>query len=239
METTEGTLLDGRLRYAQPASGFRSGIEPVLLAASVPAKPGELVLEAGTGAGAALLCLAARVPIGHGLGIEQDAGLAALARANAAANALPVAVETADILTLRPNRPYDHALANPPYHPAAGTASPDRSRSRSKRAEAGLVAAWAAALGRSLRPGGTLTLILLPSRLPEALRGCEAAGCGSLRLLPLWPKAGRPARLMIVHATRLGRAPLALLPGLVLHEADGRFTEAADAILRHGAALAL
>jgi tRNA1Val (adenine37-N6)-methyltransferase len=53
MVTTEGHLLGGRIRYRQPDTGFRSGLEPVLLAASVPARPGEHVLEAGTGAGAA------------------------------------------------------------------------------------------------------------------------------------------------------------------------------------------
>ncbi|HJS85951.1 MAG TPA: SAM-dependent methyltransferase, partial [Acetobacteraceae bacterium] len=61
MDVTGGTLLGGRVRYAQPAEGFRSGIEPVLLAAAVPARPGECVLEGGSGAGAGLLCLAARI----------------------------------------------------------------------------------------------------------------------------------------------------------------------------------
>ena len=65
MLTSDGCLLDGRVRYAQPASGsdgYRTGIEPVLLAASIPAQAGQRVLEAGVGAGAGLICLAARVP---------------------------------------------------------------------------------------------------------------------------------------------------------------------------------
>ena len=83
---TGGYLLGGRVRYAQPRQGFRSGIEPVLLAAAVPARAGERVLEGGTGAGAALLCLAARVPGVHGVGIERDGTLVSLARRNASAN---------------------------------------------------------------------------------------------------------------------------------------------------------
>jgi tRNA1(Val) A37 N6-methylase TrmN6 len=55
MLTTDGHLLGGRVIYRQPATGFRSSIEPVLLAASVPSTPGEHILEAGTGHGAALL----------------------------------------------------------------------------------------------------------------------------------------------------------------------------------------
>ena len=84
---TQATLLGGRLRYAQPHAGFRTGIEPVLLAATVAARPGQRVLEAGTGAGAALLCLAARVPGIAATGIERDPALAEFARANFAANA--------------------------------------------------------------------------------------------------------------------------------------------------------
>ncbi len=86
LEVTQGHLLGGRVRYAQPRSGFRSGIEPVLLAAAIPARPGERVLEAGSGAGAALLCLAARVAGISGLGVERDPALVEIAASNAAAN---------------------------------------------------------------------------------------------------------------------------------------------------------
>ena len=88
-DQTDGHLLDGRVRYVQPRHGFRSGIEPVLLAAAVPARAGDRVLEGGSGAGAALLCLAARVPGVRGLGIEQDPALVTLAKRNAAANGWP------------------------------------------------------------------------------------------------------------------------------------------------------
>src|ERR1022692_4866870 len=83
---TSDRILGGRVKYIQPRDGLRAAIDPVLLAAAVPARPGERVLEGGTGAGAALLCLAARVPDISGLGIDRDAGLLRLAYANATAN---------------------------------------------------------------------------------------------------------------------------------------------------------
>ena len=83
---TEDRLLGGRVLYRQPREGFRAAIDPVLLAAAIPAWAGEHVLEGGTGAGAALLCLAARVPGITGLGIDRDPALVLVARANAAAN---------------------------------------------------------------------------------------------------------------------------------------------------------
>lgn len=239
---TDGHLLGGRVRYAQPREGFRSGIEPVLLAAAVPAVPGQRVLEGGSGAGAALLCLAARVPGVQGLGVERDPLLAALATQNAEANgAAGLAFLAADVTALRRldqgNAPFDHALANPPYHAPTGTASPLAGRVAAKRGEAGLLGAWARALGAVLRHRGTLTFILPAATLPECLDAMAAAECAASAVLPFWPKAGRPAKLVLVRGVKGGRAPLRLLPGLVLHEAGGEFTPAAEAILRGGAAL--
>lgn len=240
METTEGHLLGGRVRYAQPRAGFRSGIEPVLLAAFVPARPGEAVLEGGAGAGAALLCLAARVPGLRGLGIERDPALAALARANAAANAQPGLVfQQGDIghLGHHAGGAFDHAFANPPYHPAGGSASPDPGREDAKRAAPGTLAGWTETLARCLRPRGTLTLILPAGGAPEVLAAMAAAGVGGGVLLPLWPKPGRAAKLLLLRGTKGGKAPFRVLAGLVLHREEGGFTTEAESILRDGAAL--
>jgi tRNA1(Val) A37 N6-methylase TrmN6 len=69
-------------------------------------------------------------------------------------------------------------------------------------------------------------------------RALRAAGCGSQRLLPLWPHAGEPAKRVLLLARKGGRGPGVVLPGLVLHNADGGYTPAADAVLRGGAGLA-
>ena len=55
---TEDMLLDGRVKLAQPVDGLRTAIDAVLLAASVPVKAGQHVLDLGCGAGAVSLCLA-------------------------------------------------------------------------------------------------------------------------------------------------------------------------------------
>jgi len=237
MEFSEGTLLDGRVRYRQRLRGHRTGIEPVFLAAAVPARPGERVLEAGTGAGAALLCLAQRVPGIVGLGVELDPGLAALAAENFSANGcVSMCAVAGDIAGLADDA-FDHAMANPPWHSASGTPSPDVSREQARRADADTARRWTGALGRALRPGGTLSLIMAAAALPDFLAALPEAGCGSPALLPLWPRLGRPAKLVVLQAVRGGRAPLRIEPGLVLHGPGPGYTEAAEAILRHGEAL--
>jgi len=236
-EITTGTLLGGRLSYRQFATGHRTGFEPVLLAAAVPAKPGECVLEAGTGAGAALLCLAARVPGITGTGIEIDPALAALANENFQINNLPnLSAIAADITTWRTAQKFDHACANPPWFDAASTPSPDQARRRAHQAPPGLLEAWVVALAAALKPRGSLTLILPAPAFPDSSSALLGAGIGGLTLIPLWPRAGAPAGNIILRGIAGSKAPARIAPGLILHDGP-RIADAAEDILRHGAAL--
>jgi len=100
------------------------------------------------------------------------------------------------------------------------------------------LASWLAALARPLRPGGTLCLVHRADRLDQALAALRAAGCGGILVLPVWPRAGQEAGRVLLRGTKGARGPCRLLPGLVLHPADAAgYTTAAEAVLRHGAAL--
>jgi len=237
--TSEGALLDGRLRYEQPIKGFRSGLEPVLLAASVPARAGERILEAGTGAGAALLCLHARVAGIETVGIELNPEMAALASANATANRFSgLSIQCGDVLSVALNGPYDHAIANPPYHPV-GTASSVPMKEQAKRGGEDLLARWTDRLASALRPRGTLTLVLPAHLVPCGITALEVAQCGCTVLFPLWPVTGRAAKLVLLRGVKEARTPMRLAAGLVLHDVDGTLTDAAEQILRHADALPL
>ena len=234
----QGFLLDGRVRHDQFAHGHRTGLEPVLLAAMVPALPGERVLEAGSGSGAGLLCLAARVPDVLGVGVEIDPALVALATANVAANGFAGLRFVAQAIeSFVGEAPFDHAFSNPPWREADGTASPDAARDLARRTRAGQLALWIAALARSLRHRGTLTLAVGVAAVPECLGALAASGLGGVRLLPLWPKPGQAAKLTLIQARRGSRTPMRLDAGLVLHTPDGGFTPDATAILRGGGAM--
>ncbi|WP_236571626.1 tRNA1(Val) (adenine(37)-N6)-methyltransferase [Rhodovarius lipocyclicus] len=222
------------MRLLQPAGGLRAAIDAVLLAAAVPARPGDAVLELGCGTGAAFLCLAARVPGLAVHALEGDAALVPLARRNAEAAGLDAVVEHADIRA--PIEPrFRQAFANPPYW-ARGTASPHAlRRSAAHEGEASL-ADWTQAMARGLRHRGGATLVLPAQRVAEAMAALRASGFGTVRLLPLWPRQGVAAKRVLLHAIKGGRGPDAVLPGLVLHQ-DAGFSAGAEAILRHAAAL--
>jgi tRNA1Val (adenine37-N6)-methyltransferase len=236
---TEDHLLNGRVALRQPAKGFRAGLDAVLLAAFVPAKPGETVLEAGPGTGAAFLCLAARVPELAIRAVEREAAMAALARENAARAGLSAQIEQGDVADLALARalgPVAHGFANPPYWPG-GTPPPGAIR-RAATHEAGPgLADWVGFLAAAIAPRGSLSLILPAARFDAAVAAMRDAGFGAVELLPLWPRAGIAAKRVLLRARKGARSPAKIRPGLVLHEADGSFTAAAEAILRDAAAL--
>ena len=236
---TEDTLLGGRVRLLQPRAGLRAGHDAVLLAAAVPAAPGDIVLELGCGSGAVFLCLAARVPGLTIVAVERDPGLAALARGNAALNGLAESVtviegDVADPALRRTLPACSHGFANPPFWPA-GTAPPTPLRSAATHAEGGL-ADWTECLASSVRQRGSATLILPAARFPDGLVALTRSGFGSPALLPLRARAGMEAKRVLLAARVGGRGPGRVLPGLVLHAGDGPAPEA-EAILRNGVAL--
>jgi tRNA1Val (adenine37-N6)-methyltransferase len=240
MTTTQGHLLGGRVSYRQPEVGFRSGIEPVLLAASIPARAGEHVLEAGTGAGAALLCLTARVPGIHGFGVESDLEIAELAVVNAQANGFSRIQIVAERIETTPlPRRFDHAMANPPYHRMDGSASPVAARETAKRGSEMLIRTWIERLSAALRRRGSLTLIVPTGMLTIAMAAMAECRCPCTTVFPLWPKRGRAAKLVLLRGVNEARAPVRLLPGMLLHQPDGSFSDEAQAILAGAAALPL
>ena len=239
---SEDRLLGGRIVLNQPGRGARAAIDPVLLAAAVPARTGDRVLEAGSGTGAAALCLARRVTGCRVVGIEADQYLAALASENVTANRLGrrVRLLPGDILappmTLKPGT-YDHVMANPPHLKAERSRASPLARRRKAHIEGPAdLAAWVRFGLAMARRGGRITMIHRADRLDELLT-CLSEGAGALVIFPLWPKQGQPAKRVIVQARKGIATPLRLAPGLVLHDADGGYTLHARAVLWDGAAL--
>jgi tRNA1(Val) A37 N6-methylase TrmN6 len=244
LETSDDALLGGRVRLRQPREGYRVAIDPVLLAAAVPARADDRVLDIGCGVGAASLCLAARVPSCRITGLERDRALAELARDNAARNEVAdrLAVIDGDLLrrpaALIPGS-FAEVMANPPYLEAAKVSpSPLAAKAAASVESEAALADWIDFALAMLRDKGGLTLIHRADRLGDILAALAGRAGGTI-VFPLWPGEGKPAKRILLHARKGSAAPLILAAGLVLHRADGRNTEAAEAILRHGAKLSL
>lgn len=242
MDVAENTVLNGRIRLRQPVRGYRAGMDAALLAAAVGARPGQRVIEAGCGAGGALLQIAARCENVALTGLERDVEAADLARANSDLNGLADRVEviTGDIAAgfrTLDLAPFDWAVSNPPFFDDQGALrAPSPARRGAWIADDGLKA-WTNFLIRAVREGGRIVIIHRADRLADIL-GLLGGKCGSFAIRPIQPFADEPAKRVLVQAVRTGKAPLRLLPPLVLHDRSGaKHTPEAEAILRGEATL--
>jgi tRNA1(Val) A37 N6-methylase TrmN6 len=248
-DVTEDLVLGGALRLRQPGRGHRVGHDAILLAAVCPARAGEHLVELGAGVGAAGLAVAARVADLAVTLVEIDSELAALAAQNAALNGLADRVKSVNLDAVAPGRAFAAAglapdsvarvMMNPPFNdPAVQRVSPDRRRRLAHVAPREILPAWVATAARLLRPRGTLSLIWRADGLAAVIAALDRA-FGAVMILPVYPQAAEPAVRILVRATKASRAPLAIVPGLVLNDASRHPTPEAEAVLRAGATLAL
>jgi tRNA1(Val) A37 N6-methylase TrmN6 len=243
-DITEDGLLDRRIALQQPRRGYRAGDDAILLAAALPAKPGQTVLDVGAGVGAVSLCLAWRCPELNIRGLELQAELVTLAQNNIAANnmAARVGILRGDIRQPPPEigqATFDHTICNPPFH-VAGRAStpPDASKAIAHGEGETPLEDWLAFCLRRTVSGGTVTVIHRSERLGALLSGLRQ-GAGDMVIFPLWARRDRPAKRVIVQARVGGLGPDILHPGLCLLDGNGEDSEQARAVLREGAALDL
>ncbi len=241
-EVREDALLGGRVRLAQPVRGYRAGMDAALLAASVAARPGERVIEAGCGPGAVLTQIAARCPEVQLVGVEREAEIAALARRNIGTNGLGnrAEIRTGDVaqgFRALDLAPFDWAVSNPPFFDDPGRLRPPApERHAAWMADDGLEA-WTGFLLKAVREGGRIVMIHRAERLADIL-ALLAPKAGSFAIRPIHPFADQPAKRVVVQAIKTGKAPLRLLPPLILHDREGAaHTAEAEAILRGKAAL--
>lgn len=238
---THDAFLGGLLHLWQPKTGYRAGVDPVLLSATIPAACGETVLELGCGVGAAVLCLGARVKGLTLTGVEREPAYAALARRNGADALEVVEADLAALpLTLR-QRQFDHVLLNPPYwRRGASVAAADPVR-EAALGEATPLATWITVAAKRLVPRGLMHVIHRAERLPDVLAALPR-DMGSIEVLPIAARTGRAAERVIVRARKSGRADFRLHAPLILHcgagHLDGdQYTPQVRAALRSGAML--
>lgn len=240
--TTEDDFLGGAVKLRQPLAGYRAGSDMVLLAAAIAARPGEEILDVGTGVGGVALCLARRLTGVRLAALEYQGEMAELARQNVILNDLADRVTILEGDLAHPPQSlkrgsYDQVVSNPPYLERGKVTPPPVAAKATAHVSSHLtLEQWVAASIAFVKPKGRVTFVYRADRLHELLAALTGKA-GEITVFPIWPKAGRPARRVIVTARRGLKGPLTLESGLVLHEDDGTFTPKGEAIMRYGAAL--
>lgn len=244
---TRDAFLGGRLTLSQPAKGFRAGLDSVLLGAAVA--PGrQSLLDLGSGVGTA-----AFVALAHEDGriatlAEQNADMAALARANATDNGLAsrAYVIEADVAGSAAARRaagivdngFDSVIANPPFFAdGGGTLALDAARAGARHMDAQALDLWIKTAAGAAAAGGEVIFIYPAQSLAPLLAGF-ARRFGAVTILPLTPRPGDAASRVLLRGIKGSRAPLTLLASRTLHEAEGRaFAPEFQAIFRGSARL--
>ena len=239
---TRDAFLGGRLTLSQPKSGFRAGLDSVLLAAAVREGTQNL-LDLGAGVGTAGLCALTMGRAARAQLVERDTATLALARDNIAGNGLSGRAEVLplDILAKGAERraaglvdnAFDGVIANPPFFGAGqGTQAPDAARADARHMDIAQLETWVKCAASAASAGGT-AIFIYPAEGLIALLAAFDRRFGNLTILPLVPRPGAPATRILVRGIKGSRAPLTLLPARALHGAEGNgFAAEFDAILR-------
>jgi len=235
-------FLDGRVILTQPKEGYRVAMDSVLLAACVPAKAGQIVLEGGIGSGGAALCLASRVSGVSITGIEIDGQMRDLALHNIKRNNMQdrISLKAGDIRRLEGDgSAYDHVMMNPPFLAHGHAIAPPVQNKGQAHAHAGTTLRdWIRWAIHHCKARGSISIIYRADHLDQVITALAGA-TGDMLIMPFWPRAGQPAKRVIVQARKGTKGRAVLLAGMALHTEGRRYSIAAEKILRDAAFLNL
>ena len=238
---SKDAFLGGKIHAFQPKLGFRSSMEAVFLAASVPAKKNQSILELGCGAGVVLMCLKQRIPNLNLFGIEIQEKYANLAAINLNQKKSKTNIYCSDIQDLPSdikNISFDHIITNPPFYKKnTGTRSLNLDRDISIRENVDL-SQWVKISAKRLKPGGMFTIIVGTERFPDIIN--EATNYfGNIRVKPIFSKVNEKSIRVIMQMTKGANGVFSLLPPLIVHRNEDNpsnsknFTRDAINILEH------
>ena len=237
IEVTHDHLLNKTVAITQPKTGYRVGTDAILLAASVPQRT-KRILDMGCGVGGVALCIARRLADVQITAVEIDPDMVALAERNILDNdfASQIRLLKGDITALSPvlAKSFDHVVSNPPYHDTRGTRPKNRSRALAHMGEDTKLADWVLAAIWVTKPRGRISFICRADRASELITAFESNGAGETLICPLWPRHDTPASRVIIQVRKNITGPGAILPGLVVHNDKGGYTQSANLIMQGG-----
>ena len=228
-ETLEDLQLGG-LRLLQKKTGFRYGMDSVLLADFARIGPAETFADFGCGTGILSLLLLGRGKGRRGEAGECQADYAEMAARSVALNALQdrIRVHCADVRDaegLLGRCSVDAVICNPPYGlPGRVLHNPSEAKNMARHLDEDGLLPWFRAAQRVLKGKGRLSLVFPAPRMLEVMDLLQEARLTPKRFRLVYPRADRPANLALIEAVKDARPMLHPEPPLIVYGADGAMT---------------
>ena len=220
----------GLVNICQPKKGFRFTLDSLLLADFCRIKPRDRVLEPGAGTGIISIALAKKFPSARFVADEVEPQIYNFLRLNVEQNGLLDAITTIErnlrylSRSMAPET-FDVIVANPPYvKQGTGRTSPSPERHHARQDQAASLAAWLNLQGL-LKNRGRYFLVFPASRAAELLSRLRENNLEPKRLRCVHPFADKPASLLLIESVKGAGTGLEVVPPLIVHEPDGRYTE--------------
>ena len=229
---THDTFLNGHLHICQPGSGYRYSIDAVLLAALPRLKPGQTLLDLGTGCGIIPLILAFRNREVRITGVEVQPELARLAAMNVANNGFQdrIRIIHEDLRRLSQDRvsaPVDWIVSNPPYRrPVSGRVNPDTQRALARHEIKVNLHQLISTTRRLLKTGGRFAIIYPSERVVDLFSEMRRAGLEPKWMQCVQSHADGDTKLVLVEAVMGGNPGLKIASPLIVYESDGGYSTA-------------
>jgi tRNA1Val (adenine37-N6)-methyltransferase len=227
---TTDSFFDGRIRIKQHRCGYRFSIDAVILAHHADPKPGDRVVDLGTGCGIVPLILTYRHPDLHVYGIEVQAELAAISERNILDNHMDdrISILHEDMNTLNINMisgPVDLVISNPPYRKAnSGRINPDRQRAVARHEIRATLNDVIQTARRILRPFGHFLTIYTADRMTDLFTQLRSASLEPKFLRTIHSALNSEAKLILVEALKGGGPGIKIGPSFIIYQADGSYT---------------
>lgn len=221
------TLQYQGLNIIQKEKGFRFGTDSVLLADFASPRPGDRVVDLGTGTGILSILMASRQSNSSYMALEIQSDMAEMAARSVKLNQMDDRIEVRECDFRDAARELGYgvftlAVCNPPYGKAGGTLVNVRDSERIARHESECtiedVARSAAAL---LKVGGRLAVVYPAPRAFELMTALRASHMEPKRIRTIHSQADREPKLILLDAVKGGGSMLHWLPPLVLNNPDG------------------
>lgn len=241
MDTTDDTLLGGRVRVRQPRKGYRVGLEAPLLAAfglEEPRKPPRHVVDLGAGVGSVGLCASYFSPKTRVSLVEDEPETARLAAHNVVDNGLAeraavIPASVADAVEVLGKGVADLVLTNPPWFDEdAGFVPTDERRRRARTLGAAGVTPFLVTGRQLLARGGRLAIAFPAPSLVALLGSLAIAGLVPKRMRFLHGRATANADVVFVEAMPAKPGGLRIYPPWSVRTATEAYAPDIAAILQ-------